>query len=72
MTTGIKDTNFIDRSDQDSIQRNAGLQLQTSAVNTSAGISDSRADNDNARDGSRLLFGLEGPGSGLNEGKTQN
>ena len=43
----------------------------TSAVNTSAGISDSRADNDNARDGTRLLFGLEGPGSGLNVGKTQ-
>ena len=67
MTTGVKDTNFIDRSDQDSMQRSS-----TSAVNTSAGISDSRADNDNARDGTRLLFGLEGPGAGLNEGKTQN
>ena len=30
MTTGIKDTNFIDRSEQDSMQRNAGLQLQLS------------------------------------------
>ena len=69
MTTGVKDTNFIDRSDQDSMQRNAGLQLQTSAVNTSAGISDSRADNDNARDGTKLGLGLESSGVDVSDAR---